>query len=531
MARTNPFSITYGGRQVGGSTVYQLFGPYVFDKSFTNLRLVFDVLITADTVANLKTYSDNLQTDFSKRLTDAQTLVIDLDGNSWTYTMGTTLLNAEASIAKTGNEETDRGRSRMYTVTIEAELPADDNGLRDVKVHVEMEPSRRKVVTMKGVYTADSDADAKENYQTNFDAEATNFLAAIDAAANWELVNEDYSLDRQMDVYDDPYPHTCEFARQYVELLYPQGTTTDVAAIRDHRVIFSNMRQHPGDSTESVKRLQRVVATYDCSVDVDQSTDLHSVFENTVKSNIKTNFVSEFSPSVYAVEEQRVSYDETNNRISAMMQFIFQPSGGGEILEGTSSLTYRENRALDYTPVHGESELSFAVDAGWLTMERLFERTVVYKGNVTPQYRLSSPSGAGSGGKAGSVGSIRVGPGQMPSGLFGRAGGGMFGRTFGHSSGAPSTSIKWGDAGYKGGGGNLGAGGSVGDFPSTSETMQVNAEGWNTIANQSRAETLWIGDPGEQQMQVTVVSETLMQRYSVVPKGLGAGPGGPGTGG
>jgi hypothetical protein len=503
MAKTNPFRITFGDRQVGGSTVYQLFGPYVFDKSFTNLRLVFDVLVTADDIATLKTRAANLETDFSKRLTHAQTLIISLDGNDWTYTMGSTLLNAEASISKTGNEETDRGLSRMYTVTIEAELPADDNGLRDIQVQVEYEPSRRKVVTMIGTYTADSDANAKGNYDTNFDTEATNYLTAIDASATWELVSENHSMDRQMDSDDDPYSHICEFQRQYVELLYPQGTDTDNTYIRDHRVIFNNMSQHPGDATEGTYRLQRVVATYDCSVDVEQSTDLPSVFDSVVKPNLKSAFIAEFTPTVYAVEEQRVSYDETNNRISAMMQFIFQPAGGGTILEGSASLTYRENRALDYTPVHLENELSFHVDAGWLTMERIYERTFVYLGSASPQYRLNSPSAGGS------IGSSRPGGSQGIRGAIG--------------SSVNNTALS--------GGGRYGSNDNgVDNFPKTSETKPVKSGGWNTIANQSRAETMWVGDPDETQIEVTVVTESLLQRYTVEPTGAG-GIGGPGSGG
>ena len=36
MTITNPFSITYGTREVGGDTVYRLHGPYVIDKNMTS---------------------------------------------------------------------------------------------------------------------------------------------------------------------------------------------------------------------------------------------------------------------------------------------------------------------------------------------------------------------------------------------------------------------------------------------------------------------------------------------------------------
>jgi hypothetical protein len=162
MAITNPFSITYGSRQVGGSTDYQLHGPYVLDKSFDRLRLVFDVVVVAVSFADLQSKSDTLETDF--RLRD-QSLTIDLDGSTWTFTRGTHILAVTSSIVKSGNPDTDKGYSRAYTITIEAELPADDEqGLRDVEVLVDVDASRRKTVTMRGTYTALSGTDAVAQY-------------------------------------------------------------------------------------------------------------------------------------------------------------------------------------------------------------------------------------------------------------------------------------------------------------------------------------------------------------------------------
>ena len=122
MAVTNPFSIKYGSRTVGGATAYQLLGPYVIDKSYDAIRLVFDVFITADTAATIQSLSDDLETDFRTRLTAGDTLVIDTGaGTVWTYTVGQTILKVRASLAKAGNPDTDKGFSRAYTVSIEGE--------------------------------------------------------------------------------------------------------------------------------------------------------------------------------------------------------------------------------------------------------------------------------------------------------------------------------------------------------------------------------------------------------------------------
>jgi hypothetical protein len=88
MAVTNPFSITYGSRSVGGSNgTYQLHGPYVIEKHYDAFRLVFDVIVVGTSHADLKTQSDNLEIDFRKRLTHGQTLVINIGGSTWTYTV------------------------------------------------------------------------------------------------------------------------------------------------------------------------------------------------------------------------------------------------------------------------------------------------------------------------------------------------------------------------------------------------------------------------------------------------------------
>jgi len=225
MAIPNKFEISYGDITVGGTTDYQLHGPYVLDKSFDQLRLVFDVIVTAESYADLKTVSEQLEDAFRARLTNGEELVISLDGFKWTYTAGESLLRPRSSIVKSGNPDTDRALSRAYTVTISGELPADaavDNGLRDIELQVELSTSRQQTVTMRGVYTATDSGDAVANYETNADGVASSYLSAIDSQATWELVAESYSLDREKD-NSGPASHLCTFTRQYVQLLFNQS--------------------------------------------------------------------------------------------------------------------------------------------------------------------------------------------------------------------------------------------------------------------------------------------------------------------
>lgn len=467
MAITNPFSITYGDREVGGSTNYQLLGPYVVEKSYTEFRLVFEVILTSASFATLQTRSEALEDDFRKRLTDGDTIVIDINGSKWTYTMGTTLLNAESTIAKKGDPETDRGYSRAYTVSIVAELPADDStdaGLRDVQVMTNYEASRQKVITMQGTYTATTAGDAKARYESGFDTVASDYLDAIDNSATFELDSESFSMDRQRDSGGNPTSHLCNFSRQYVEILANQTQSAlDDPQIKDHRVIFSDHSQYPGDGEQDVRRLRRVVGTYDCAVDISETTNLQSVYDSKVKEHLKSVFTTTFAPQVYGVVDRRVSYDETNKRISVQFEFLYQGANADNIVEMSQSVAYKEQRSLEYTPVHSDQEFAYNVDVGWTALERIWNRTIVAIGTVEPKLRIKERASN-----------------SQPIG-------------------------RWSDpvAGVAG--------------PDSNDTTKVNQEGWNVIASTSQATPSVIGDPDGDTFEVITLTETVVERFHAKP--------------
>lgn len=465
MGRKNAFSITYGSRLVGGSSnSYLLHGPYVLDKSFSTLRVVFDVIVVAGSYSGLQSASDTLETDFSKR---DQSIVISLAGSTWTYTFGSSLLNSTASIQKSGNSDTDRGYSRGYTCVVEGELPAGDNdGLRDIEMNVDYESGRQRIVTMRGTYTPHGGSDAVAQYLSDFDNEATTLLDGVDNSATWELVDENYTQDRTK--------HLCNFVRQYVELLADQSQAgTDDSEIRDHRMHFSDISQHPGDSQESTYRLRRVTGSYECSIDIEETTDLYGVFEDKVKPHVTQLFQDNFVPSVFCVEDRRVSYDETAKRMSVSITFLYQPSAGGDVLEVSQSLTYREQRTIDYTPLHHQDEYAAEVNVGWSVRERVWVRTVMVIGDETPKRRIGEDPTAG------------------PAGLFEQA-------IAGES-----------------------------DELDSGDRAEIK-DGWNIISSQSQVTDRWTGDPDEdQQIKVSVLTESVVERWNVAPeRGTQSSPGG-----
>jgi len=456
----NPFAITFGDLTVGGATSYQLLGPHVVDKTFESIRIVFDVVISATSYASLQSLSQALEDAFSRRLTAGDTVVISLSGAEWTYTVGTSILHVQGSCAKSGNPETDTAHSRAYTCTIEGELPADDDdGLRDIEVLVDYAPSRQKTVTIRGTYTATDAGTAKAVYESEADDEATTYLSAIDADATWELVDETYTFDRERSGGTTPAPHVLNFTRQYVQLLADQSQgQRDDDQIRDHRVVFTDLSQHPGDSKADVSRFRRVVGNYDCSVDVDETTDLHAVYDSKVVDHIKQLFRDEFNPSQFAIEDLRATFDHTGNRISVALQFVYQSGAFGEsIVEVSQSVTLRETRSIDYTPTHEDDEFAYDADVGFATRERIWTRTVIVLGDQSPRLRLVRDSGGGAAGRFDDIG------GQ--------------------------------------------------DSPDSGSRSEVQSDGWNIVGSTSQVTPQYIGDPSDQQIRVTVLSETVLERW------------------
>lgn len=463
MAVTNPFTITYGGFAVGGSSSTLLLdGPYVIDRSNAKLRLVFSVVVVATSSATLQSLSDSVEVAFSKR---DQTLIINLGGGStpWTYTHGTNILAVEANVQKSGNRETDQGYSRSYVCTIEGTLPADDqDGLRELEVHTDYASTRQRTITMRGVYTAQDGTGATDTYEAEFPDRAA---ALLPGGATWELVKEDVSQDR--------LDHAVQFTRQYLELIYNQAVgTLDDPDIVDHRVSFTDLSVHPGDSQADIYRLRRVVATYDCAVDVSNS-DLQSVIDSTVMPHLIALFAANFAPRVYGIEESRFSQNPTTNRVSVSAQFVYQRAGGTDTVEVSESVTVRENRVIDYTYVHSGGPLAAYAHEGWVIKERIFSRTAIVIGGEVPQERLSARESM-------STTSLpEIGSTQTD---------GSGGRTF--------------RLGVDGGGGTDGA---------------ALEPGWNTVQSTSQVTRQFIGDPTYGQIELSIVNETAVSRYHERP--------------
>lgn len=477
MVVVNPMSITFDGFQLGGeSPTYQLLGPYVIDKSFDSIRLVVDVIVVTASIELLQQASELLEDKFRTRLTDGQSFSIAMSSSVWTYTVGSSVLKVNSTAAKTGNPDYDREGSRAYTITIVGELPADgenDNGLRDIEALVDFTPSRQEVVTFRGTYTATTVGDAKENYEDGADDRCSEYLDVVNSAGSWEMVDETYTLDREGDG-TTPAPHELNFTRQYVRLLANQSAgALDDSQIYDHRISFSDLSQYPGDSRDDARRLRRVAASYECAVAA--GNDLRSVYRNKVRSHLRSLFVANFNPSVFGIEDARVSYDDTTSRISVTIQFIYQDSGGEALLRVSQAVMVREVRTIDYTPTHEEDEYAANADVGFAVLERVWTRTATVMGNEPPKSRIIE--------RARSTGAL----GRFDDNINGQPG------------------------------------------PDGRDTAKIQEEGWNVLSSTSQVAPQLIGNPDYAQVETTVLTEAVIERYHRKPGQRTSTPVGPST--
>lgn len=277
-------------------------------------------------------------------------------------------------------------------------------------------------------------------------------------------MDENFTFDREGSS-GSPSPHLLSFARQYVQLIADQTTgIRDDESISDHRVTFTDLSQFPGDGRENVERLRRVVGSFDCAINVEQTDDPLSVYNSSVKSYLTETFRENFSPLVFAVEEERVSFDATTNRLSVSTQFVYQKEGGSDaaVVEIAQSVAYREQRTIDYTPVHSGGAYAAEADVGWATLERVWSRTVIVIGEETPKKRLIE---------------------QAEDGLSGKF----------------SDPI----AGIAG--------------PDSYDTTKV-VDGWNVVASTSQLTPSWIGDASNgERIAMSTLSETVIERYHEKP--------------
>lgn len=493
-AVTRTLSIFYDSFEVGGSTVYHLDGPMRHERTLTEARLSFGVLVQETTDAAFATSCAAVEAAFRKR--DVRLRVVLNSQTYPDYNPSTNTGFEQIATCVQGNSpNADTAYSRRYDVTIVVQLPTPDlAGLLDVNVAVEYDPAKTRTVTIRGTYLADGGSDATANYAASIDAKCTSLLSAVASGGTFERVHELTDRDRV-----DKKIH---FERTYLEVIFAQtGSGLDHASIVQHIVGIERVWEQPGDSGGgSVRRLEQFRLRYSCWLDKTVTTDTASMLTGTIIPYLKSLFTSRYSPSVFGILSEDHQHLPATNQLVGELR-ILAAIGASSLIESVVTVSIREEAGLTLTHPWDGQQFSAFKDYEKATRLRITRSANRVLGTVGARSHMGGGSGGGGGGGGGwggagvlpGVGHIGIGPGGSEIVV----------------PGGPANGSGSGGDGGAGGGGAPGGGGGGGS--------------WVFRGSTSDATNLWIGQPG-QTIAVTDLIDVITEEWVTEPAAAGAGP-------
>lgn len=492
-AVSRDYSIIWGSFTCGATTERLIHGyptatTAVTEDGTKTGMLAFQVSIRGTSDATFAANCAEMESEFSKRRQRIQFKIgteTFIDWNPTAGASGNTGFDQTASCEKVGTEGADTGRSRLYTCTLTAVLPnTDTTGRRNMSVSVEYTPSRLKLVTIEGSFTAVTTADATAQYAAQIAAIVTSVLSAVGGTYDTNPIHEKTERNDQDKVI--------EFVRVYREKVFNQSAGgLNHAAVVEDSLNFRRIKSQPGDSRKGIKRLEDIVVTYGCSVDRNSVTgvdSLESLYDDTVRPHIISTFeASPYSPSQYAVINEEKIVDPVQNVIGAALVFR-AVIDAQDVIESVERRRIVEDPEVVLTGAWTGKSFAKYVDYGIGTRRRFSIRAIRKLGTHFPIQRIAGANGEmygedfGSGGSGG--GGVKIaGPGG--------------GKIAGPGDQVP------------GGAGRPGAGGAGGGR-------------WVLIGNDSEANVQTAGQPDGSQFTYTDLIESYVEEWVVEP-GRGSG--------
>lgn len=330
---TRLLTVTYGSRTITGPS-----DLIRFHDGWETGEFTFRFVVRAANMGALATACDAVIQDFRiphQRLQVKFNGTAEIDWNPSSGSSGNTAFQVIPSIGKHG-DPWDSGTAQTFEVTIHCSKPADKDsrvGRRFADVDVSYSQSRRRSLTINGLWTAITSNDATAQYT----AQAATFAANVRTAlgGTWELVGENYSR--------DDIDKELRFTLAYHELIYEQA----VASVVEQHTFISISKQQSGNSpapgNARATPLASINVKYDASVDKDVTQDLEDVYAN-ILPWLATK-VSESTSSVgLALVNEGKTFDYDENRISLDQTW--------EAVIGSDLLEYRRAEKVSYTPAN-----------------------------------------------------------------------------------------------------------------------------------------------------------------------------------
>lgn len=513
---SNTSSVAEGS---GGKAAFPVAGPsnfhhhdkYKFKNAYKTRAYTFDIVLTGTTsYASFKVYCDQAQIAFRTprqrfRVSFSGTVFEDM--NPEASSGGNTGFNQDAEIEKLG-DDFDTSRSRGWRVMLTIQLPADlagQSGRQDSEVRVDYEPSRRRIITISGRYTAIGVNDATAQYQASIGAYASAIQSAVASGdgSTYELVEESFT-------HDDA-DKNCDFVRKYEEVIYDQvsGTRNDAGIVKG-RYSYSRQQIAPGDSDPATVRLEIIECEFDCSIDKTVSTSLEDYWTSSLKGYLLAQARSRLQLGQVALTDHQYKTDPSLNRIMGRMTIQATSTGGSNLVQSRYSTRVETNNGKVLVGTWDGNALSYHVYDGKAKLLRNRRWTKLLLGSVS--------GGGNSGGSNGATIGASFGGGIVGGGSirFNFLNGFSVGGIGGPQTGAQISALV--EAAISDGpppGGEEAAGAAA-----------VDLSGWIPLGDVVTITPITIGLPGNQITLTEVERETFEQYVEPPTGGGGGGPGG-----
>lgn len=362
---TRRIALTYGSFAIAtNSATYELHDAHVASGDYGSAAITFTVVVHDDGTG-IQTLMANLEDAYSLPNQRLQLVVGGTTFRDWNPADNVHFLTRASWELLSSHRATEK--SCAYQVTVRAERGADESGKgfrRSATIDLRPTLEGLSVVTISAIYTANSDGStgARAQAQAAFPTYAGTIKSDL-SITSWSetggLVVE--SLDDE--------DKLARASQTFSEILLNEESGSAVGTTLKRPVYLFQVIRPVGRSSPGTGATPFVLVRASCStgVDKDQSTDLDSVYRNTIKPYLDELAASKGNPGGPVYEVAEVFRPNPNaNRIEASVDYVV-PLGTLIEAEVERSQLISSGKTVD--EVFDESPFAADVDQGpgvWL---------------------------------------------------------------------------------------------------------------------------------------------------------------------
>lgn len=239
--------------------------------------------------------------------------------DTWiTSELPTAVTNGEWTKVEDRFVEDDHG----FTGTFERTYWEAVYGLRSYEATVGADEAQIYTVAISGTYQKTASfatGKAAHDAVTGVSALVTATLSALASGRNFDA--KPASVEESQNTTGELYT----FRRAYPEIVFPQGSTTDLAEVVKFELDVRLARPTPGDArttSTTAKRLRPGVATYRAAIDKGQTTDLQALWTSKLRAHVISTCRTRLGASQVILTDEAPTFLLASNRIAAELAFV-----------------------------------------------------------------------------------------------------------------------------------------------------------------------------------------------------------------